>query len=202
MTLQALASSHGAATTGTTATAMGSGSGSGSGMLLPTVNFDFEALRVQMSTFLTAFDGHLARKREEVVTARQSHLRQVAQSKEEVARKESEIGRWRGKGQDLVRTLERERREMLEVTEALNGLTRQRKGMTDKRERVLADINDLKQAIAKKTAAIQNQRDALNHHEYKNSPELKFFEENLGLRILGVKRESSLPIKASTVLTI
>lgn len=170
---------------------------------LPNINFGFDDLRERMARFTDRFDYFIAKGRKRVLEERNSFRINVAElqgmgpaqiaiedyrlmrSIEDQRMRAKDIEVITQKSSHHAASLSAQAVETKEMQSAIATITKQRDAHAQHRDRLRSEIASYNKQISQRKAAQAQHAKELEAQSRLNTPELDFWETNLGLRIEG-----------------
>lgn len=153
--------------------------------VLPSVDFGFEDLKDQMSRFTLRFDEFIEKGRKRILEEKNEFARNIAEDKDTQRMLNNDLEYYKTKEKAVAENIEKEEQEAQEAEHAIADMARKRQMKVEYKEQLMAQIEETRQAIEKKRAIRAAERKALSSQASKNTPELAFWEDYLGMRIEG-----------------
>ncbi|GAB7361077.1 hypothetical protein MBLNU230_g1115t2 [Neophaeotheca triangularis] len=152
---------------------------------LPSIDFNFNDLRERMAHFTSRFDEFIEKGRKRVLDERNAFRMNLAEIEDSKRTRRQEIANLDSKSAEHAQSLEKEQIESDELHDAIASLKSQREEHMARREHLKSEIAATQAAIKQRREAQAAHQRALDAQAKHNSPELRFWEECLGLRIEG-----------------
>ncbi|WPG99129.1 kinetochore protein-like protein spc25 [Acrodontium crateriforme] len=152
---------------------------------LPSVDFGFNDLRERMAQFTARFDDFIEKGRKRVLEERNAFKINIAEISETQRHRRQAIQSLESKTSTHASTIAKEMAETNEMHEAIHAFKQQKEEAIARRDGLREEIAALQAQIKQRRdaqAAYQRSLDAQARH---NIPELRFWEQCLGLRIEG-----------------
>ncbi|MCJ1308337.1 kinetochore-associated Ndc80 complex subunit spc25 [Agyrium rufum] len=152
---------------------------------LPIIDFNFDDLRSRMAKFTTRFDAFIVQGRKRVLEERSNFRMKVTELEEEQRSKARDIETLTQRTQSHAQTLSKEAAEASEMRTAIAAITQQRDAHLSHRDRLKSEMAALQKSINQRLAAQRQHAVRMEAQARLNEPELRFWEECLGMRIEG-----------------
>nr|POE71370.1 putative kinetochore protein spc25 [Quercus suber] len=159
---------------------------------LPSADFGFNDLRERMAQFTVRFDEFIAKGRKRVLQERNAFRMNVAELEDTQRARHQQISRLESMSTAHASTLAKEATEAEEMHSAISSLQTQRSAAQEHNDNIRHTIAQTQAAIKQRKEAQQAHQRALDAQARHNMPELRFWEQCLGLRIEGTGVEDRL----------
>ncbi|KAF2717715.1 hypothetical protein K431DRAFT_288326 [Polychaeton citri CBS 116435] len=152
---------------------------------LPEIDFNFNDLRERMARFTTRFDEFIERGRKRVLEERNSFRIGVTELQDSQSKRRHAIAELEGRCDEHADTLAKEAQETQEMRDAIASLEQQRGEQRARRDGLRAEIESVQYSVRQRREAQATFQRSLDAQARHNAPELRFWEQCLGLRIEG-----------------
>nr|POE47565.1 putative kinetochore protein spc25 [Quercus suber] len=159
---------------------------------LPSADFGFNDLRERMAQFTVRFDEFIAKGRKRVLEERNAFRMNVAELEDTQRARHQQISRMESMSSAYASTVAKEATEADEMHTAISSLQTQKSAAQEHNENIRHTIAQTQAAIRQRREAQQAHQRALDAQARHNGPELRFWEQCLGLRIEGTGVEDRL----------
>ncbi|OLL22310.1 Kinetochore protein spc25 [Neolecta irregularis DAH-3] len=155
---------------------------------LPKMNVAFDDLKAKMAKFTIEFDDFVKEGRERILLERNGFAKTASEDREKEKGLRKQIEGIRHKERETQQVAIAKEREEVEEAEKTNAaLHRKKEEMIERKQILTVQIEEGKIGIQKKREFRTAERQTLACQSSKNTPELEFWEDHLGMKILGLK---------------
>ncbi|EMR09120.1 hypothetical protein PNEG_02463 [Pneumocystis murina B123] len=154
---------------------------------LPSINLSFDEMKHKMAQFTLKFDKFIMNMREKKLEERNRYMKSIGEDREIQKNLQKQINDCKEIEKNSIEAVEKEKQEVIEAERSIAEFKEKKAMMTEKREYLLQQIQEISQAIQKKREFRTNMRHMFIKQAAKNQPELRFWEEHLAMKIKGVK---------------
>ncbi|KAF4549432.1 Chromosome segregation protein Spc25-like protein [Elsinoe fawcettii] len=156
---------------------------------LPSIDFNFADLRERMALFTAKFDDFIERGRKRVLEERNAFRLNVAELQESQRSHKNNLSSLQHSSANHADTLEKEAEERAELQASIDELAQEKEAATTHRDSLMVQIKELQDTIRVRREAQSQSKRALETQARLNGPEMRFWEQILGLRMEGAGGE-------------
>ncbi|KAF2222891.1 hypothetical protein BDZ85DRAFT_198681 [Elsinoe ampelina] len=156
---------------------------------LPSIDFNFADLRERMALFTAKFDDFIERGRKRVLEERNAFRLNVTELQESQRSHKHTLENLHESAAVHADTLEKEAEERAELQASIDELAQEKQAATTHRDGLLVQIKELQEVIRVRREAQTQSKRALEAQARQNGPEVRFWEQILGLRMEGAGGE-------------
>ncbi|KAG5520013.1 hypothetical protein PMAC_001089 [Pneumocystis sp. 'macacae'] len=154
---------------------------------LPSISISFDETKVKMMQFTSKFDKFIMNMKEKQLEEKNRHSKTMAGDREIQKNLQKQIEDYKQIEKNMLLAVEKEKQEVVEAELSISEFKEKKAMMSEKREYLSKQIQDINQVIQKKRELRANMRHMLIKQASKNQPELRFWEDYLAMKIEGVK---------------
>ncbi|KAF2152928.1 hypothetical protein K461DRAFT_224976 [Myriangium duriaei CBS 260.36] len=152
---------------------------------LPSIDFNFADLRERMALFTSKFDDFISRGRLRVLSERNAFRASIAEQQESQRAHKQHLDSLSTAADSHADTLAHEAAEAADLESAIAALSADKAAAVRRRDALTDQIRALQADIASRRAAQNAHAKHMESQARLNGPELRFWEQSLGLRIEG-----------------
>ncbi|KTW31970.1 uncharacterized protein T551_00652 [Pneumocystis jirovecii RU7] len=154
---------------------------------LPSISISFDETKAKMMQFTAKFDKFIMNMKEKQLEEKNRHSKAMAGDREIQKTLQNQVENYKQIEKNMLLAVEKEKQEVMEAELSISEFKEKKAMMSEKREYLSQQIQDINQIIQKKRELRANMRHMLIKQASKNQPELKFWEDYLAMKIEGVK---------------
>lgn len=159
---------------------------------IPVFEFKFDDILSRMSNYQSQFDNYMSQSRKLLDDKRHQFQKEYDDNEQKIDMLKSEIESYNNLALQNAQAKALALDELEESKNAIINYTVKRDEMTETFNAMKAEIENLEKEIQEKKAQINREKEGLEAQISNDEPELRFWEQTLGLRIEGANREDHI----------
>ncbi|KAL2314287.1 Kinetochore protein spc25 [Schizosaccharomyces pombe] len=155
----------------------------------PTIELDYDSLKSKISNFNSIFDRFLQEERKKLLNNKNEYLRQLSEINEAQKKAEKSLEQTEARKQNFTELLEKEHEEQAITEQEIFSFQEKLDAMLKRKQKLSEELDHYRAIISSKRELRAQEMEAKRKQDSYNNPELKFWEDYLGLKMEGVHDE-------------